>query len=128
MDVKCLNLWNRWMLSEENNPVVVECKRRLSEYTKDDWKIMSKEATDMTQMLGELIRYNIPVDSHLATLAFYEYVEHFNKWFLKVDKEFLIKTAYYAKFEKDFGAFFDQFYPGLGIYLFDLIMFNVRKA
>lgn len=128
MEISCNTLWKAWMLSEENSPEVIECKSRISEYTKDDWQIMSKEAKDLSEMLSELVKHSIPIDSHLARLAFNEYVEHFNKWFLNMNKERIVKTAMFCKFDLNSRAFYDQFYPGLGLYLFDLIMFNVRNT
>lgn len=128
MEVSCKNLWNRWLLMEENDPAVIECKNKLSTYTKDDWQTMAKEAVDMTEMLGELVKYNISPNSHLATLAFYEFRNHFDKWFFNINKEYLIKCAMLSKYDPGYRAFFDQFYPGLGPYMFDLITVNIKKV
>jgi len=126
-DIRCLELWKDWMLSDPDNYHVVSAKERMLKYSKDDWAIMSEEATHLTKMLGELVLYNIPVESKLAMRAFDDFVDHFHKWFFPIDRKFIFKLAILCKNDDQYSRFFNQFYPGLGPYISKLSMSHLNK-
>jgi len=117
------------MESDPNDPLVVACKKRLQEYSKSDWKEMSDEATYMTEMLGELVKFNVPCDSKLAEKSFDELVNHFNKYFFPINKIHLLKLAEMSGTKNsEYQIFFNKFYDGLGDYLCKLVPVYLYKV
>jgi hypothetical protein len=127
MKISCSGLWRDMTFTDLNHPVVIEIKNRISTYSKDDWKNMSAEAIILTERLAELVKYNVPADSHLAFTVFNEFKEHFDRWFYKMDHEALTLFSLYSRFDKNCNAFFNQFQPGLGNYMFHLVNTNSSK-
>lgn len=125
MAVTCRNLWQNWLFAEPDNPNVIECKNRLSQYSRQDWVDMAAEAKAITEMLSDLVEYNVPYDSHLATLVFNEIKIHFDKWFFVIDEEYLLRYANLAKYDYEYRTFFEQFHVGLGDYLSNMIKHNL---
>lgn len=116
------------MFSSPNDPSVLSCKERLSQYSKDDWKIMSKEATHLTEMLGDLVLYNVPIESKLAELAFDETVRHINEWFFITNQRFLFLLSTASAHDKKCSQFFENFHPGLGKYVSKLCLEYIHKV
>lgn len=124
----CNSLWMDWMRSFPTDPLVIECKKRIATYSKEDWKLMSSEATYLTEMLGELVKYNIPHESHIAENGFDALVEHFDKWFFPINRIPLLKLAVMSGTNGSaYKAFFDGFYEGLGDYFSKLAMMYLYK-
>jgi hypothetical protein len=115
--ITCKDLWKELMVGEPDSQNVVVCKERLSTYSKDDWSIMAKEATDLTVMLGELVKYNIPVESKLAENGFDALIKHFHDWFFTIDKNNAEKLAFICSTHPRYIMFFDGYYPGLSKYI-----------
>ena len=116
------------MLSSPENPMVISAKQKISKYSKDDWKTMSSEATHLTQMLGELVLYNVPVESKIAESAVDDLIEHFHKWFFPINKFYLSTLAIVCISDYRYSKFFDQFYPGLAKYLHELVSVYIDKV
>jgi hypothetical protein len=115
------------MLSAPNDPMVLAAKEKIAKYSKSDWEKMSEDATHMTKMLGELVLYEIPVESKIAEFGFDALVDHFEKWFFTIDKDYLLKLAHASKYYENYSKFFNQFYPGLADYIHKLIPLYVKK-
>jgi len=125
----CNNLWRDWMNSDPNDPLVIECKKRLALYSKADWEKMSSEATYLTEMLGELVKYNIPHKSKIAEKAFDELVNHFTVYFFPINKMYILKLADMSgKTGSEYNKFFNKFYDGLGEYLSKLVPLYLHKV
>ncbi len=115
------------MLSDPNNHLVIAAKQKISTYSKEDWKSMSEEATSLTNRLGELVMYNIPIKSKLAESGFEDLVEHFHKWFFPITKEYILRLSCLCKTDYSYAQFFNNFYPGLADYLYRLVPFYLHK-
>lgn len=126
--IKCVDLWKDWMFSDPDNYHVIAAKERISKYSRDDWNTMSTEATYLTKMLGELVLYNIPVESKIAESAFRDFVDHFHKWFFPIDKKFIFKLSILCKNDDQYSEFFDEFHPGLGSYISKLSLSHLSKS
>jgi hypothetical protein len=88
---------------------------------------MSKEATFLTKMLGELVMYSVPVESKLAEQAFDTLIEHFNKWFFPITKLYILGLSLHCVNDKRYSQFLDNFYPGLSVYISKLIPAHLNK-
>jgi hypothetical protein len=122
MEVTCNELWREWMIADYSNPLVIEGKSRITVYSKNDWKTMSDEATDVVNNLGYLVKNNIPVDNDLAKKAFYDLILHLETWFFKPNSFFLFDLAIASgNKESKYSTFFNQFQPGLADYMLKLI-------
>jgi len=128
MEISCSGLWKDMLVVDSDHPVVIGMKNRISTYSKDDWKSMAAEAVTLTETLAELVKYGVPADSHLALTVFYEFKEHFDRWFYTMDHETFVLFALHCKFDKNCNDFFNQFQPGLGDYLFHLMNINANKT
>jgi len=116
-EVKCKDLWKELMESDPDSQNVLVCKERMSTYSKDDWGIMAKEATDLIHMLGDLVKYNIPVESKLAEHGFDALIKHFHDWFFTIDRANSERLAFICSYHPRYILFFDGYYPGLSKYL-----------
>jgi hypothetical protein len=128
MDIKCVNVWQQWMLSEPDNPKVIECHKKIATYKKEDWEEMYKEAIEITNILSDMVRYSVDPDSSLAFLVYNEFTNHVSKWFFDIDETYMSHSAMLYKFDPMFNAYFNQFYPGLGNYMFDMMTINSKKS
>jgi hypothetical protein len=115
--VKCKDLWKELMESDPYSQNVLLCKERMGTYSKDDWAIMAKEATDLTVMLGELVKYDVPIESKLAENGFDSLVKHFHDWFFTIDKDNAERLAFICSYNTRYILFFDGYYPGLSKYI-----------
>ena len=104
------------------NPLVIQGKRKIASYSKDDWEIMSSEATELVNSLGHLVRNNIPVESELAKSAFYELFDHLDKWFFTPNLGYLFEFTKTFEEESKYRIYFNQFQDGLADYLPKLFM------
>jgi hypothetical protein len=127
-NITCNELWREWMLSDPNNHLVVAAKQKISTYSKDDWTTMSAEATYLTEKLGELVKYDIPIESKLAESGFDDLVEHFHKWFFPITKLYIFRLSRLCKTDYKYAQFFNNFYPGLADYLYRLVPIYVYKV
>ena len=116
------------MLADADNSLVVAAKQKISTYSKDDWTTMSAEATSFTEKLGELVEYDISVESKLAESGFDDLVEHFNKWFFPITRSYIFKLSLLCKIDYRYAQFFNNFYPGLADYLYKLLPFYLHKV
>ena len=121
-------LWNSWMASSPNYPLLIPSKEKLSKYSEDDWEMISADAAHLNQMLGELVLYNIPLDSKVAELLFDNLVEHFNKWFFPVNQRFLFMFSRVCVNDYKYFIFFDEFCNGLAEYLSELLKVYLHKV
>lgn len=121
-------LWKDWMTSSPDHPLLLASKERLSQYSKDDWDMISADAAHLNQMLGELVLYNIPLDSKVAELLFDSFIEHFNKWFFPVNQRFLFVFARVCINDYKYVIFFDESCPGLAKYLSQLLKLHLHKV
>ena len=132
MEVTCSSLWNIWRTNSSNDfstELVAEAKSRISNFSKDDWEEMAKEATSITNDLVYLVKNNIPVDSNLAEKSFDDLIGHVNKWFFKTQYSYVITVAILAENKKTkMSSFFDQFEPGLALYVSKLLITHSRKV
>jgi hypothetical protein len=127
MEISCSGLWRDMILIDTTHPVVIQIKNKISTYSKDDWKNMSAEAVILTKNLSDLVKNNVPADSDAALAVFHEFKDHFDRWFYIMDHEAFVLFALYARFDKNCNAFFNQFQPGLGNYMFHLVNINSNK-
>ena len=125
--VKCTDLWRELIFEEPNSQNVISCKKRMAEYSKDDWAIMAKEATHMTETLAELVKYDVPVESKLAEYGFDSLVKHLEDWFLKVDRKNAQKFGFVCYNHPRYIMFFDEYHPGLGKYVGKIILRYANK-
>ena len=125
--VKCTDLWKDLIFEEPDSQNVISCKKRISEYSKDDWSIMSKEATHMTETLAELVKYEVPVESKLAEYGFDFLVKHLEDWFIKVDRKNAQKFGFVCYNHPRYILFFDGYQPGLGQYVGKIILRYANK-
>lgn len=125
--VKCTDLWKELIFEEPNSNNVINAKERISRYSKDDWAMMAKEATYMTEMLAELVKYRVPIHSKLAERGFDALVEHLENWFIKVDRKNAEKFGFVCHNHPRYVLFFDQYEPGLGKYLGKVIVRYAKK-
>jgi hypothetical protein len=122
MEVTCSELWRDWMLKEPSNPLVIQAKIKMAEYSKDDWVIMSQEATDMVKSLGYLVENNIPVDSELAKKGFDDLMEHLSKWFFTLNLFHVLRFKALTEYDPKYVTYFNQFHPGLAAYMPGLLL------
>lgn len=115
--VTCNELWREWMLSDPENEMVLLYKEKMSTYSKQDWENMADEATLLTNRLGELVLYNIPIESKLAEDGFDSLMKHFDDWFVKINKDYAKKFAFACHAHSGWVLFFDGFHPGLSKYI-----------
>lgn len=109
------------MISSPDNPLVIQAKAKISAYSKDDWEIMSNQATEMVHSLGYLVKNNIPVESELARSAFYELIDHLDKWFFTPNIFYLLQLTMVIEKEIKYKIYFNQFQDGLADYMPNLI-------
>jgi hypothetical protein len=121
MEITCNELWRNWMISSPDNPLVIQAKAKISAYSKDDWEIMSNQATEMVHSLGYLVKNNIPVESELARSAFYELIDHLDKWFFTPNIFYLLQLTMVIEKEIKYKIYFNQFQDGLADYMPNLI-------
>jgi hypothetical protein len=127
-NVTCKELWRDWMLSSPENPLVIITKEKISKYSRDDWKEMSQEATTLTKTLGELVMYDIPIQSKIAETAFDNLVDHFNKWFFPITKLYILGLSRHCVNDQKYSQFFDNFYPGISNYISRLVPAYLHKV
>lgn len=121
MEISCNYLWVEWSKNDPNSAEVLAAKEKLSKYTKDDWTHMSTEATDMVDYLKNLVKSSIDLDSKEAEYGFDLFVIHFFKWFFPISKQYVLRLSTVVKFDPNYAAFFNQFTPGLDLYMNKLL-------
>ena len=121
-EVSCTSLWKELTDKYPSHDFILEAQDKMSKYTKEDWQEMATEATNLIYLLSELVKYNVPKDSYIAYIALDVFYDHFSKWFFNISKEQSFIFAYMCKDDGPYNKFFDQYMPGLGNYIHDLIV------
>lgn len=121
-------LWNNWITSSLDHPLLLASKEGLSKYSEDDWDIISADAEHLKQILAELVLYDIPLDSKVAELLFDNFIEHFNKWFFPVNQRFLFVFSRVCVNDYKYFVFFDEPYNGIAEYLSKLLRVHLYKV
>ena len=115
--ITCKDLWKELLFSEPDGQNTLACKERMAKYSKDDWSIMAKEAIDLTNMLAELVKNKVPIESKLAEDGFDALIKHFADWFFTIDKKNAEKLAFVCSLHPDYITFFDGYAIGLSKYI-----------
>ncbi|RJL23604.1 TipAS antibiotic-recognition domain-containing protein [Bailinhaonella thermotolerans] len=98
-----------------------ESQRRAASYTKQDWRRIQEEATEITEGLAALLRAGVPADSAEATALAERHREHISRWFYECSPEFHRCLADTYVSDPRFTATYDQTAPGLARYVHDAI-------
>jgi hypothetical protein len=132
MEISCSSLWNLWRTNSSNDfstELVEEAKNRIAKFSKEDWSEMTKEAIEITNNLSYLVKNNISVDSKLAEKAFDDLIGHVDKWFFKTTYSYIATISIKTRdTSTPVHRFFDQFEPGLGMYVSKLLITHSRKV
>lgn len=131
MEVTCSSLWNSWSRSTDidfSTDLANQAKDRIAKFSKEDWSEMTKEAVNITNDLSYLVKNNIPVDNKLAEKAFDDLICHLDEWFFKPTHVYIVTISIHTQDESTrIHRFFDQFEPGLGLYVSRLLLKYSKK-
>ena len=87
--MKCIQLWKLWSEAQPNNPFVLKIQDRMNNYSKEDWAVMAKEATELMEDMGYIVKNNL---GELPEEIFDRLTQHYTDWFY-TPKRSTIKIA-----------------------------------
>ncbi len=121
LSATCRDLWNDWRKENPNHPLVQQASNIMKSYTKNDWDVMSLEATAIMEKLAACSANNVPVEGEQAKEAFVDLLNHVEKWFFIPNKEYVQRVAFASSFSNNYKSFFNKYEPNLSKYMINLI-------
>jgi hypothetical protein len=119
--IKCTYLWQKWENDDRDLVQVIEAKKRMKSYSRDDWKNMVIDAEEVIEELCLLVKDEVDIKDPRSEKAFQKYLDHVSDYFFKADEQYVNQLKYAILADKDYKTFFDQFHEGLAVKLFRLI-------
>jgi hypothetical protein len=123
--MKCIQLWKLWSGSDPNNPFVLEAQARMSKYSKEDWSEMAKEATELMEDMGYIVKNNL---GELPEEIFDRLTHHYTRWFYTPNKWTINKAAANSIGHQGYMDFLNKYAPGLNLYVFRMCRKYVYKV
>jgi hypothetical protein len=123
--MKCIQLWKLWSSAEPNNPLVLEAQSRMNNYSKEDWAVMAKEATELMEDMGYIVKNNL---GELPEEIFDRMIQHHTDWFYTPNRLNVNRNALYSICHKQYIEFLNQYAPNLNLYVFRMYRKYAHKV
>jgi hypothetical protein len=111
--MKCLDVWKTWSTEHPESTFVLQAKKRMSEYSKDDWKTMAAEATKLMEDMGYIVNNNL---GELPETIFDRLSSHHSDWFFNFTRGYVNILIFQSVNSKNHIEFLNQYAPGLNLY------------
>jgi hypothetical protein len=123
--MKCIDIWRGWSEGSPENPFVIEAKKRMSEYSKDDWKIMAAEATKLMEDMAYIVDNNL---GELPESIFDRLSSHYSDWFFTLTRGNVNMLIFKSIHSKDHIEFLNHYAPELNLYYHRMLKKYAYKA
>ena len=120
-EISCNYLWKKWESNDPNGKQVLQARDKINNYSKKNWDDMVIDAQETMHRIGLLIDNSVDIRSKESEDAFDKLLDHVDKYFFTVDKDYVDKLYLATFFDKDYVKFFDQFKPGMANKILELI-------
>jgi MerR family transcriptional regulator, thiopeptide resistance regulator len=105
-----------------------QSQRRVSGYSKADWKQLGAEVADMEQRLADTLAAGVAPDSAEAMALAEEHRQHMNRWFYDCSPTMHRGLGDMYVADPRFTAHYDDRAPGLARFLRDAIYANADRS
>jgi DNA-binding transcriptional MerR regulator len=113
----------RWGGTEE----YAESQRRVSRYTKEDWKRIQAEVASWSERYDALMAAGEPPTGEAAMDMAEEHRQHISRWFYECRYEIHKGIAEMYVSDERFKAYYDSMRPGLAEHLREAILANAAR-
>jgi hypothetical protein len=127
-EINCRHLWNQWSDFDPENEHVIEAKKRMAGFSREDWETMSEEITYIMYDMADIVKNkNADVKLPESEAIFDRLFNHLDKWFINVNKDYVRGSASDSILNKDYQAFFSKYGDGVNLYFYKLCDRYIHK-
>ena len=105
-----------------------ESQRRVSKYTKEDWKRLKAEEEEIRARLAAALNAGLPADSEEAMAAVEAHRRHISRWFYECTYEMHRGLAEMYVGGERFRSHYDTQTPGLAAFIREAALANADRA
>jgi len=105
-----------------------ESQRRVSKYTKEDWKRLKAEEEEIRARLAAALNAGLPADSEEAMAAVEAHRRHISRWFYECTYDMHRGLAEMYVSDERFRSHYDTQTPGLAAFIREAALANADRA
>jgi len=105
-----------------------ESQRRVSKYTKEDWKRLKAEEEEIRARLAAALNAGLPADSEEAMAAVEAHRRHISRWFYECTYDMHRGLAEMYVGDERFRSHYDTQTPGLAAFIREAALANADRA
>jgi DNA-binding transcriptional MerR regulator len=105
-----------------------ESNRRVSRYTREDWRSLKTEAEEIEARLAATFEAGLAPESEEAMAAAEAHRQHISRWFYDCTYEIQRGLAEMYVSDERFRSHYDKRIPGLAVFVRDAVLANAERG